>query len=222
MRFKSFQLLILISSQIGIKSCRLLTRPWRKLPDKLREPLIQHFLLGYTQTIVAENLRIDQATVSRRLHEGVQRLREHLKQSGIVCGLAALSTGLAKNASAAVPTRLTASLAKMVLAGPVKIAATASTAATASYGGINLTFIKGALTFMALTKLKTAIVAGVVTILTVSTATIVVYERRPYSWQVQTTNEREQVRILDRVSPQVKIVSTIFSPGDEYTGEMAR
>jgi RNA polymerase sigma factor (sigma-70 family) len=99
-----------------------------KLPDELREPLVQHFLLGQTQTQIAENLHIGQATVSRRLQEGVDRLRAYLKQTGIVCGAAALSTALVKNASAAVPARLAASLAKIALAGPGAIGTTASIA----------------------------------------------------------------------------------------------
>ncbi len=100
-----------------------------KIPDDLREPLVQHFLLDRTQTEVAENLRIDQGTVSRRLQEGIKKIREHLKNAGVVCGSTALSTIMVKNASAAVPARLAASLAKMAIAGPAKITATASAAA---------------------------------------------------------------------------------------------
>jgi RNA polymerase sigma factor (sigma-70 family) len=96
------------------------------LSDDLREPLVQHFFLGRTQTQVAENLHIGQATVSRRLQEGIETLREHLKKAGVVCGSAALSTTLLKNASAAVPSRLYVSLVKIALAGPTNVAATAS------------------------------------------------------------------------------------------------
>jgi len=147
-----------------------------KLPDELREPLVQHFLLGRKQTKIAKHLGIDQATVSRRLHEGIERLREHLKQTGVVCGSIALSTVLVKNAFAAVPVRLTASLAKMALAGPATVAATASTAAIPSHGGLNLTLIKGALKLVTLIKLKTAIVACVVTIMAAGTTAVVVQQ----------------------------------------------
>jgi RNA polymerase sigma factor (sigma-70 family) len=100
-----------------------------KLPDNLRESLVQHFLLGRTQAQIAENMHIDQATVSRRLTSGAKLLREHLKKSGVVYGTAAMTSAFANNASAAVPSRLTVSLAKMALAGPTKIAATVSIAA---------------------------------------------------------------------------------------------
>ncbi len=89
-----------------------------KLPDDLREPLIQHFLLGHTQAQIAENLHVGQATVSRRIQEGIERLREHLQKAGVVCGVVALSSMFAKNATAAVPKRLAISLAKMAMAGP--------------------------------------------------------------------------------------------------------
>jgi len=147
-----------------------------KLPDELREPLVQHFLLGRKQTKIAKSLGIDQATVSRRLHEGIERLREHLKQTGVVCGSIALSTVLFKNASAAVPAKLAASLAKMALAGPATAAATASTSIIPSYGGLKFTLVKGALKLMALTKLKTAVVAGVITIMAAGTAAVIVKE----------------------------------------------
>jgi RNA polymerase sigma-70 factor, ECF subfamily len=97
-----------------------------KLPHDLREPLIQHYLLDLSQAQIAENLHIGQATVSRRLQEAIERLRGHLNKVGVVCGTVALSSALVENASAAVPTRLSVSLAKMAMAGPTKIAATAS------------------------------------------------------------------------------------------------
>jgi RNA polymerase sigma-70 factor, ECF subfamily len=97
-----------------------------KLSDELREPLVQYFLLGDTQSQIAEKLHIGVATVSRRIQEGIERLREHLKNTGVVCGTVALSSALLKNASADVPARLSVSLAKMAMAGPTKVAATAS------------------------------------------------------------------------------------------------
>jgi len=88
-----------------------------KLPDDLREPLVQHFLLGRTQTQVAQNLGIDQATVSRRVQSGIELLREHLKHARVTCGAVALSAILASKATAAVPAQLSISLMKIALAG---------------------------------------------------------------------------------------------------------
>jgi RNA polymerase sigma factor (sigma-70 family) len=88
-----------------------------KLPDDLREPLVQHFLLGRTQTQVAQNLGIDQATVSRRVQSGIDLLRRHLNHAGVTGGVVALSAILASNAKAAVPAQLSVSLMKIALAG---------------------------------------------------------------------------------------------------------
>jgi uncharacterized protein (TIGR03435 family) len=174
-----------------------------KLPDNLREPLVQHFLLGQTQARVAENLRINQSTVSRRLQEGIERLREHLRQTGVICGVGALSTGLTQSARAAVPARLSASLAKMALAGPG-----AASAAAASHGILNAALLKGAWILAALqsTKIVIAVAAGV---LLAATTALVVYENQRYPWQV--TGTREMWDQLAQSPPQVKIVPTIFS-----------
>jgi RNA polymerase sigma factor (sigma-70 family) len=100
-----------------------------ELPQELREPLVQRFLLGRSQVQIAEALGVNQATVSRRIAEGIERLRGHLRRTGFICGVIILSAGLAESASAAVPARLTTSLAKMAMAGPAK-AATAGTITT--------------------------------------------------------------------------------------------
>jgi uncharacterized protein (TIGR03435 family) len=64
---------------------------------------------------------------------------------------------------------------------------------------------------MALTKAKTAIVAGAGLLLAVGTTTVTVKEiqkHHRYPWQV----ENADARILERVPPQVMIVPTIFTP----------
>ncbi|MFQ5811283.1 MAG: RNA polymerase sigma factor, partial [Armatimonadota bacterium] len=55
-----------------------------RLPEKLRGPLVLHFLAGRRQSEVASELGVAQSTVSRRIEQGVARLREHLKQAGVV------------------------------------------------------------------------------------------------------------------------------------------
>jgi uncharacterized protein (TIGR03435 family) len=178
-----------------------------KLPDELREPVVQHFLLGRTQTQVAETLRINQSTVSRRLQDGIERLREHLKQTGVVCGVAALSTTLAKNASAAVPAKLSLSLAKMALAGPGPVSASASTGAVVSHGVLKASLSKAAWTVASLYSAKAAIAVALGVVLTAATVAVV-HQRQPYPWQVKTSDPD----ILNQVSQQVRIVPTVFPP----------
>jgi uncharacterized protein (TIGR03435 family) len=191
-----------------------------KLPDELRDPLVQHFLLGRTQAEVAEHLHINQSTVSRRLQEGIARLREHLRQAGVVCGAAALATALAENACAAVPAQLTASLAKMALAGPVTLPAAASTATAATHGALKSLLVKGAFVLMAMQNTKTAVVLGVGILLAATTATVVcrrpsqpqvlASETQEHPWQTMMRTWNYSQEDLEQIPPQVKIVPTIF------------
>jgi uncharacterized protein (TIGR03435 family) len=179
-----------------------------KLPDELREPLVQHFLLGQTQSQVAEDLGVNQSTVSRRLQEGIERLREHLSQTGVICGIAAIALAFTRDSHAAVPARLSASLAKMAMAGPRAVSATAFPAAATSHGILTAALAKGALILAALQNVKTATAVGVVILLATTTA-VVVYENRPYPWQV--SGAREMWDQLGQSPPQVRIVPTVFS-----------
>ncbi len=70
---------------------------------------------------------------------------------------------------------------------------------------------------MAWTKTKTAIVVGAGLLLAAITI-MVIYARRPYPWQVKNEWGYADGDILDQVSPQVKIVPTIFPPSDGYSG----
>ena len=87
------------------------------LPDRLREPVILHYLHGYTQSEVAMQLGLNQSTVSRDLEKGIASLREDLKKAGVVVTAAALAIMLTQNTSTAVPAALTASLGSMAASG---------------------------------------------------------------------------------------------------------
>ncbi len=73
----------------------------------------------------------------------------------------------------------------------------------AAAGGSTLTLIKGALTIMAWTKVKTAVVAGVVVLLVGGTTTITIKKIEQHqaddSWRTINYNSR----VLERTSPQV-------------------
>jgi RNA polymerase sigma factor (sigma-70 family) len=109
-----------------------------ELPDELREPLVQHFLLGRSHVEVAANLGVSRTTVARRLQDGVDLVRRQLRHKGVICGAALLAAGLAQSAPAAVPGTLAASLGKMAIAAPAKAAATGGIAA---FVGANIKLI---------------------------------------------------------------------------------
>ncbi len=112
-----------------------------ELPSHLRDPLVQRFLLGRTQTEIGADLGVNQATVSRRLELGIEMLRQLLKQNGVVCGAAALPTLLTSQASATVPASLSTSLMKMALAGVSGVKKTTVAGLLKSYLGVKTVFV---------------------------------------------------------------------------------
>ena len=87
------------------------------LSDNLRLPIILHYLQGESQQQVAEQLGINQATVSRRLQRGVEQLRKRLGNIGLMTTVAALTSLLGQSSAQAASTSLTGSLAKIGVGG---------------------------------------------------------------------------------------------------------
>ncbi len=88
-----------------------------RLPERLREPLVLHFLQGRTQTAIAEEIGLSQSVVSVRVKEAIERLRGHLKRTGLAVTAAGLATLLQTHGVEAAPATLVASLGKIALAG---------------------------------------------------------------------------------------------------------
>lgn len=100
------------------------------LPDKLRAPLVEHFLEGRTQQEIAQRLEVSQSTVSRLLEAGVEELRVGLKRKDVAVG-ASLIVILAAQVPVAPPAALVASLGKLAVSG-VGAGVAAKTAAVGS------------------------------------------------------------------------------------------
>jgi RNA polymerase sigma factor (sigma-70 family) len=104
------------------------------LPERLRTPVVLYFLEGHTQAEVAAEIGITRPSVSKRLRRGMERLRRHLKRTGIITSVAALPTMLSGSAAEAAPATLVANLGKMAL--------TATGGAEAAAGGSTLSTLK--------------------------------------------------------------------------------
>ena len=102
-----------------------------QLDQQLREIVISHFLRGETQAEIAGHLGIDQSTVSRRLAQGLEDVRNHLRRVGILTTVAALMNVLGQSTAAAAPANLTEIVAKVGLAG---VGWTATKSAAGSLG----------------------------------------------------------------------------------------
>lgn len=90
--------------------------PWTICPRKLRTPLLEHFLEGRTQQDIAGRLGVSQATISRLLDTGIERLRAHLRRRGVAAG-GALAVILATHAVTPAPAALVTSLGKLAVSG---------------------------------------------------------------------------------------------------------
>lgn len=104
-----------------------------ELDEESRGLLIEHYLLGKTQTELAETHGISQATVSRRLGAGVEALREKLKEKGYTITAASLGLILTERIIEGAPSSLMLELGKMCMAGSA-----AGVAAVAGAGGATL------------------------------------------------------------------------------------
>lgn len=88
-----------------------------ELPEKLRFPLIAHFLEGQSYQAIAETLDVPRSTVASRVHKGLDLVRRNLSRRGVRATSASLSALLTANAIKAVPSALAAALGKLAIAG---------------------------------------------------------------------------------------------------------
>ncbi|MFQ5810209.1 MAG: RNA polymerase sigma factor [Armatimonadota bacterium] len=84
-----------------------------RLPGKLREPIVLHFLQGKKQAAVAGQLGVSQTTVSFRLKEGIERLRGHLRRAGVAIPAVGLAGLLSTRAAEAAPAPVIARLGNL-------------------------------------------------------------------------------------------------------------
>jgi RNA polymerase sigma-70 factor (ECF subfamily) len=86
-----------------------------ELPEELRTLLVRHFLLGQTQAQLAEETDLSPATISRRMHQGLEELRQRLRLKGVYALPAVLAGLLCQVAIRQAPAALVRELGKMTL-----------------------------------------------------------------------------------------------------------
>lgn len=99
---------------------RLVDEALVELPEKVRVPLVEHFLEGESYTAIAESLGTTRQTVTNRVDKGIAQIRRALSRRGVSVSLSSLSAMMGSHLAEAttVPTATLASLAKIALAGP--------------------------------------------------------------------------------------------------------
>jgi len=96
-----------------------------ELPEELRVLMVQHFLLGRPQADLAAEAGQSPATISRRIHRGLDELRQRLRRKGVYAVPAALAGLLCHASARSAPAALMRELGKMAMY-------TASTSSAAS------------------------------------------------------------------------------------------
>jgi len=87
------------------------------LPDDLREAIVLHFLQALPQSEIAARLGVHQSTVSRRLAEGLRRLGDRLRASGVAPAAVPLADLLTAYATPPEAPDLTGAAGRLALAG---------------------------------------------------------------------------------------------------------
>jgi uncharacterized protein (TIGR03435 family) len=177
----------------------LLDNAMADLSERDRNAIVLRFFNAKNFKEVGVALGTSEDAAKMRVSRALEKLRTFFGKRGVSLSAAVLSGTLTASSTQAAPIGLTLSVTAAVVKG--------STAAASS-----LTFVNEILKIMAWTKLKTVTLAGVGVLLTAGTATVTVKEiaeRRTYPWQVPNFNSR----IMEEVSPQVRIVPTKFPQG---------
>ena len=183
----------------------LLDEAVAQLAEADRNAVVLRFYEQRPLEEVGRVLGLNADATQKRVSRALEKLRKFFAKRGVVSTTAVIAGTISAHSVQAAPV----ALAKSITAVAFAKGAAASTS--------TLTLIKGALKIMAWTKAKTAIVVGASVLLAAGTATITVKEIREHShypWQVENADSR----LLDRVPSQVKIVPTVFSPREGWTG----
>ncbi|HEX4055652.1 MAG TPA: sigma-70 family RNA polymerase sigma factor [Tepidisphaeraceae bacterium] len=85
------------------------------MPEELRTLLVEHFLLGKSQAQLAAETEQSASTISRRMHQALDELREHLRLKGVYALPAVLAGLLCHVAARQAPASLVRELGKMTM-----------------------------------------------------------------------------------------------------------
>jgi uncharacterized protein (TIGR03435 family) len=132
-----------------------------KLGARDRDAIVLRFFENKSLREVGAALGASEDAAKMRVNRALEKLRKMFARRGATFSAAAIAGAISTNSVHAAP----AGLAKMISA----VAMTKGAAAS----GSTLTLVKGALKIMAWTKAKTAIVVGVIAVLTATTTVVV-------------------------------------------------
>jgi uncharacterized protein (TIGR03435 family) len=179
----------------------LLDAAMLRLGEKDRNAIVLRFFENKNLREVGAALGASEDSARVRISRALEKLRKFFTKRGVMLSAAVIATAVSANSIQAAP----AGLAATISAAAVKSSAVAAS---------TLTLVKGALKLMAWTKMKTAVVSGVVVLLAAGTTTVTLKEIQKHkfddSWRTQ--DVFAMFKKVDQVSPQVRILPSKFHP----------
>jgi uncharacterized protein (TIGR03435 family) len=142
-----------------------------RLGERERNAVVLRFFEGKSFQEVGVAAGASENAAKKRVAHALEKLRRFFLKRGVNSTAAAIGETISANSVHAVPVGLAKTISAVAI----------TKGATASFS--TLTLIKGALKIMAWTKMKTAVVVGVVAILTAGTTTVIVKKViNPNAW----------------------------------------
>ncbi len=183
----------------------LLDEAMAQLREQDRDALVLRYFQNRSLRDIGAVLGVDECAAQKRVGRALEKLRTIFARRGAIATSAIIAGAISANSAQAAPVALAKSVTAMAMAKG------------AAASGSTLALIKGALKLMAWAKAKTAIVVGVGILFAAGTATVTVKEiaaHRPPAWQ-----EKFDLSLLDGLPPQVKILPSLPSTGNNRAGE---
>ena len=87
-----------------------------ELPDKLRIPVVAHFLEGESHAAIADGLGLSRRAVTHRIAKGLEYIRKVFKRRGVVVGTGALAAVMKGGSAGATPATLVGTIGKLAIA----------------------------------------------------------------------------------------------------------
>lgn len=98
------------------------------LPEKVRAPIVAHFLEGQTHKAIAQSIGLSRQAVAYRINKGIEYIRKSLQRRGIRVASSALAAAMGAHLAEAAPASLTNTLGKLALAGRLGVSASGTVA----------------------------------------------------------------------------------------------
>jgi RNA polymerase sigma factor (sigma-70 family) len=165
-----------------------------------RDALVLRYFQNQSMSDVGKQLGLEENTAQKRVSRALEKLRVFFAKRGVVLTAAVIAGTLTTHSVQAAPAALTQSVTAVAL---VK-GATASTS--------TLTLIKGALKIMALTKVKTVVVAGACVLLAAGTTTVVA--KKMSGPKITGAMWELSLRNLTNLPPVLVLRESKFAPAD--------